>query len=110
MRLRHLLLLSISASTLSSMIPAQTVAQQTIVRRPDGGESGRMESVFFPPKAGAPFSLTLATEWSRPLGNGGTFTLANQRRIMRDQAGRIYQERWILVPKGSKVQSHMDIF
>jgi hypothetical protein len=69
-----------------------------------------MESIFIPPKAGAPFSLTLATEWSRPLGNGGTFTLVNERHIMRDQAGRIYEERWILVPKGGKIQSHMNIF
>jgi len=106
MRLRLLLLLTFGVSTLTF---AQTPAPKSIVR-PDGGQSGRMESVFFPPKAGAPFSLTLATEWSRPLGNGGTFTLVNQRHIMRDQSGRIYQERWILVPKGGNIQSHMDIF
>jgi hypothetical protein len=76
----------------------------------DGGTSGRMESIFVPPKAGAPFSLMLATEWSRPLANGGSFTLANERRIVRDSKGRIYQERWILVPKGSKIKSFMDIF
>jgi hypothetical protein len=75
----------------------------------DGGTSGRMESIFVPPKAGAPFSLTLATEWSRPIGNGGTFTLANERHIVRDSKGRIYQERWILVPKGGKIKSEMDV-
>jgi hypothetical protein len=69
-----------------------------------------MESVFFPPKAGAPFSLTLATDWTRPLGNGGTYTMANERHIVRDSKGRIYQERWILVPKGGKLKSWMDVF
>jgi hypothetical protein len=69
-----------------------------------------MESVFFPPKPGAPFSLTLATEWTRLLGNGGTFTLVNRRRVVRDQEGRIYQERWVLVPKDGKIKSRMDIF
>ncbi len=80
------------------------------MRVADGGTSGRMESIFVPPKARAPFMLTLATEWSRPMANGGSFTLANERRIVRDSRGRIYQERWILVPKGSKIKSYMDIF
>ena len=88
----------------------QAPSQQSTVRVPDGGTSGRMESIFVPPKPSAPFSLTLATEWSRPIGNGGSFTLANERRIVRDSKGRIYQERWILVPKGSKIKSFMDIF
>jgi hypothetical protein len=29
---------------------------------------------------------------------------------VRDSKGRIYQERWILVPKGGKIKSRMDIF
>jgi hypothetical protein len=80
----------------------------------DGGASprgsGPMESIFIPPLKEAPFSLVLATEWSRPMANGGTFTLANQRRIARDSRGRIYQERWILVPKGGDIQSTMNVF
>jgi len=84
--------------------------QPQVVRRMDGGGGGRMESVFFPPKPGAPFSLTLVTEWTRPLGNGGTYTLTNERHIVRDSKGRIYQERWILVPKGGKIKSWMDVF
>ena len=104
MRVRLLSLLLLG----SSFLCAQT--QQTAVRVPDGGTSGRMESIFIPPKPNAPFNLVLATEWSRPLGNGGTFTLANERRIVRDSAGRIYQERWVLVPKGGKAKSWMDIF
>ena len=106
--MRPSLLLAAALSILPLLAQSQTPTKSTVVRL-DGGSSGRMESVFFPPKAGAPFSLTLATEWSHLLPNGGTFTLANERRVMRDSTGKIYQERWILVPKGGKIQSHMDL-
>jgi hypothetical protein len=69
-----------------------------------------MESIFIPPTLEAPFSLKLATEWSRPLATGGSFTLANERAIVRDSRGRIYQERWILVPKGGDIKSEMNVF
>ena len=39
--------------------------------------------------------------------NGGTFTEVNDRPIVRDGAGRIYMERWLLVPKGSDTPSRM---
>jgi hypothetical protein len=55
----------------------------------------------------APFSLTLQTEWSRPMPNGGTFTATNTRPIKRDISGRIYQERWFLTPKGSRIPPRM---
>lgn len=96
--------------SISALVPAQTPQQSTSVRPADGGVSGRMESIVIPPKPGAPFSMTLMTEWSRPFGNGGTVTLTNQRRIMRDSRGRIYQERWLLVPKGGDIKSRMDVF
>ncbi len=89
---------------------AQSSPQQPAVRIPDGGGSGRIDSIFIPPKPGAPFSLVLDTEWTRPMSGGGSFTLANERRILRDSRGRIYQERWILVPKGGDIKSTMDIF
>ena len=110
MRFRQILPLALTALAFASAVCAQAPSQPPIIRIPDGGANGRMESIFIPPKAGAPFSLTLATEWARPLGNGGTFTLTNERRIVRDSKGRIYQERWILVPKGGKIKSRMDIF
>ncbi|HSZ15914.1 MAG TPA: hypothetical protein VK764_02360 [Terracidiphilus sp.] len=81
-----------------------------VIHVPDGGAGGRMESIFIPPKAGAPFNLKLTAEWTRQLGNGGNLTLANERRIVRDGRGRIYQERWLLVPKGGAIKSTMDIF
>jgi hypothetical protein len=89
---------------------AQNPSGQKVVRFSDGGASGVMESIFIPPKAGAPFSLTLDTEWSRPMSGGGTFTRTNERRIVRDSRGRIYQERWGLVPKGGKDKSVMGVF
>jgi len=113
MRLRMLL-----PSFLALILPAfALIAQEApppTVTFSDGGASprggGPMESIFIPPMKEAPFSLVLATEWSRPMGNGGTFTLANQRRIVRDSRGRIYQERWILVPKGGDIKSTMNVF
>ena len=40
----------------------------------DGGGQEVLQSIFVPYMANAPFSLTLAAEWSRPMNNGGTFT------------------------------------
>jgi hypothetical protein len=73
----------------------------------DGGGQEILESIFVPYLPNAPFSLTLAAEWSRPLTNGGSFTVVNSRPIKRDRVGRIYQERWLMAPKGSKIVSHM---
>jgi hypothetical protein len=71
----------------------------------DGG--GVLESIYVPNFPNAPFTLTLHTEWVQPLPNGGTFTETNNRPIVRDSAGRIYQERWLLTPKGSNIPSQM---
>jgi hypothetical protein len=109
MRVR-MMLLPLIVLAVPSCALAQSDSKPPIIQMADGGTSGRMESIFIPPKANAPFSLTLVTEWSRPLGNGGSFTLTNQRHIVRDGKGRIYQERWILVPKGGKIESRMDVF
>jgi hypothetical protein len=79
-----------------------------VYRSADGGTRETLESIFIPPIKNAPFSLTLDTEWSRPLNGGGSYTLVNRRHIMRNSEGLIYQERWILVPKGGKIQSTMN--
>lgn len=73
----------------------------------DGGGQGVLESIYVPNLPNAPFTLTLHTEWIQMLRNGGTFTEANNRPIVRDNAGRIYMERWILTPKGSDIRSLM---
>lgn len=100
------LLLIVSLLAYDQNLPGQNA---TDVYRPlDGGTRETLESIFIPPIANAPFSLTLETEWSRPLNGGGSYTLVNQRHIMRDSAGRIYQERWLLVPKGGSLKSTMN--
>jgi hypothetical protein len=69
----------------------------------DGGaHGGILESIVIPPKLNAPFTLLLETEWVRELPDGGSITTINKRRIARDTEGRIYMERWFLVPKGRK--------
>jgi hypothetical protein len=73
----------------------------------DGGGHEILESIFVPYIANAPFTMTLASEWVRPLPNGGTFTVVNSRPIKRDSVGRIYQERWLMAPKGTNIRSRM---
>ena len=73
----------------------------------DGGGQEVLQSIFVPFMANAPFSLTVAAEWSRPMANGGTFTTVNSRPIKRDSEGRIYQERWLMSPKGGNIPSRM---
>ena len=92
--------------------PAQK--RVTVVQTRDGGVNEVMQSIVVPPKAGAPFTLTLETEWARQLYDGGTTTLVNRRKIARDAAGRIFQERVALVPKsqdhGQPIRSMVQIF
>jgi hypothetical protein len=73
----------------------------------DGGVREVLESIVIPPIAHAPFTATLATEWVR-YSDGATITFVNQRRIARDDLGRIYEERWLLVPKDSDAKSRMN--
>jgi hypothetical protein len=102
-RIRLILL----ASALLAISPSLARAQND-----DGGVTYTrgeelLESIYVPNLTNAPFSLTLATEWSRPMQNGGTYTIVNSRPIKRDSAGRIYMERWLLSPKGSNIPSQM---
>jgi hypothetical protein len=112
-----LLLAGTSLSAVSSMAQDQSpvapgaphTVQRSVTRShlEDGGVSETMESIVVSSKAQAPFTLTLESEWVRMFADGGTITLANKRRIARDVAGRVYQERWFLVPKNGKVESQM---
>jgi len=114
-RIPALILLGV-ASLFAACLPAQdqTAAQSSnttrFVTTEDGGVSEVLQSIEVPPKAGAPFTLTLETEWAKTLSDGGTVTYVNKRRIARDAAGRIYQERWALVPKNDpRVKSMMTV-
>jgi len=93
------------------MAPVPAIAQ--IVQRsagtawPDGGVRETLESIVISPKPGAPFTMSLQTEWVKTLSDGSTITLVNERRIARDSKGRFYQERMSLVPKNGNQQSTM---
>lgn len=75
----------------------------------DGGVSETLQSIYIPPLVNAPFSAVVHTEWAKPLPGAGSYTLVNQRQVARDSQGRIYEERWLLVPKGGRFESVMNI-
>ncbi|HEY2117551.1 MAG TPA: hypothetical protein VGH37_00065 [Candidatus Acidoferrum sp.] len=100
------------AQLVSTAPGAQPQGEQKPVQQyyaQDGGTREVLESIVIPPKANAPFSLLLQTEWVKSLSDGGTMTMVNERHIARDSKGRIYQERWYLVPKVGKYESKMNV-
>lgn len=107
MRIQVVVLLLIGASCyLRAQDPQQQPTPQVPDRhwtRPgpaqDGGVRQVLESIVVPPIPNAPFWATLDTEWVRFAPDGGSITFVNQRHIARDGRGRIYEERWALVPK-----------
>ncbi|MGA9673411.1 MAG: hypothetical protein WBQ94_29745 [Terracidiphilus sp.] len=80
-----------------------------VVTMRDGGVSQTLQSIYIPPLPNAPFTAIVHTQWIRPLPEGGTYTLVNQRRVARDSRGRIYEERWLLVPKDGNLKSQMNV-
>ena len=74
-------------------------------RPPDGGTREVLISILIPSLLNAPFSATVATESVRQLADGSRITLVNRRAIARDTAGRIFQERRLLVPDDGKHES-----
>jgi hypothetical protein len=103
---------------LAPAIPAQQPQSQTQAQRQsqlpqftprDGGVSEVLQSIYIPPLLNAPFIAFVHTEWAKPIGDGGTITLVNQRRVARDSRGRIYEERWLLVPKDGETHSRMNV-
>jgi hypothetical protein len=74
-------------------------------RPPDGGTREVLVSILIPSIPNAPFSATVNTEWIRQLADGSRITVVNHRAIARDQAGRIFQERRLLVPDDGQHES-----
>jgi hypothetical protein len=74
-------------------------------RLPDGGTREMLISIFIPSLPDAPFTGIVNTEWVRALPDGTRITIKNHRLIARDKAGRIFQERRMLVPDGGKQES-----
>jgi hypothetical protein len=72
---------------------------------PDGGVSQRLISIFIPNLPNAPFTAAVNTEWVRLLPDNTRITLVNHRLIARDAAGRVFQERRLLVPPNGRQES-----
>jgi hypothetical protein len=88
----------------SVFLSLRCVAQspEEAIHAPDGGTVEQINSILIPPVLHAPFSCTVTAEWTKILEDGSTQTLQNHRRVVRDGAGRIYQERRRLVPRGQE--------
>lgn len=91
-------LILLRASCLAQAPPEQP-------RPHDGGTREVLISILIPSLPDAPFSATVATESIRQLADGSRITLVNRRAIARDSAGRIFQERRLLVPEDGKHES-----
>jgi hypothetical protein len=87
---------------------AQTQQQYFRSATQDGGVREVLESIVIPPLPHAPFTATLATEATKYTADGASMTFVNERHIARDAQGRIYEERWLLVPKNGSVKSTMN--
>jgi hypothetical protein len=102
--------LTVATAVLAGLLGTSGSAQDAQPTRPvapaqDGGVREVMESIVVPPIPNAPFTASLSTEWARPTPDGGTITLGNQREIARDNQGRVYEQRWSLVPKNGSAKS-----
>jgi VWFA-related protein len=95
-------LISVRAALPAQTTPSTAYTQDGSigVRLGDSAHPHELVSISIPPMANAPFSLTLDTTWKPPQGavrRLNTNSEHNSRRIMRDSAGRIYEERWTFV-------------
>lgn len=83
----------------------ESVRPQQPLHAPDGGTIEHFTSIAIPPKADAPFTATVNTEWIRNLPDGSKITLKNHRSVARDARGRIFEERASFVPDDGKHES-----
>ncbi len=88
-------LIAAGAATLAQTAPSYE-------RPTDGGTSEALVSILIPSLPHAPFSAFVNTHWVRQFADGSTITLVNHRAVARDHAGRIFQERRLLVPDDGK--------
>jgi hypothetical protein len=72
---------------------------------PDGDSFERLINIMIPAVPHAPFTSVVTAEWSKALEDGSTMTRQNHRVVVRDGAGRIFQERRMLVPKDGQEES-----
>ncbi len=99
------MILTLTVAGAGGQVPQQQ--QRPVVPAQDGGVREVLESLVVPPIPNAPFSATLSTEWARPTPSGATITFVNERHIARAPDGRLYEERWALIPKGGTTKPQM---
>jgi hypothetical protein len=104
-KMKLALSLLLAVSLMLPIPPSVAQAPPESRRPPDGGTRQVLVSILIPSVPNAPFSATVVTEWIRQLADGSTITLGNRRAIARDKAGRIFQERRLLVPNDGKQES-----
>ena len=85
--------------------PGRAQSPAVVPRPPDGGNRETLVSILIPSLQDAPFTATVNTEVVRQLADGSNIRLENHRAIARDKAGRIFQERRLLVPADGRQQS-----
>lgn len=103
--MKHIALL-LSTSVLFS-VACLAQSSEEGMHAPDGATLEQINSILIPPILHAPFSSTVTAEWTKILEDGSTLTVQNHRLLIRDSAGRIYQERRRLVPKDSQQESDL---
>ena len=74
---------------------------------PDGDSFEQIINITIPPVQHAPFSSVVTAEWTKTLEDGSTVARQNHRVVVRDGAGRIYQERRTLVPKDGQAEPQL---
>jgi len=87
--------------------PAPPSQGRSVFPARDGGVREVLESIVIPPIPDAPFTASLITEWVRYTPGGASITFINKRQVAREAQGRVYEERWALVPKDSDVKSRI---
>jgi hypothetical protein len=111
--MKHLSLLVASAALAlgSSCLSPNSLAQQVAGQEaeasghaPDGDSFERLINILIPAISHAPFTSVVTAEWTKTLEDGSTVTRTNHRVVVRDGAGRIFQERRTLVPKDGQTE------
>ena len=105
--MRRVYLLLVAAFFVSASVLARAQSPEDVLHAPDGNTMERIASITIPPLANAPFQATVTAVWTKHLADGTTTTVRNHRLVVRDNRGRIYQERRSLVPDGSSQRSQV---
>lgn len=97
--------LLLTAVLIRTHSPAMAQKPPEPQRPPDGGTREVLVSILIPSLPNAPFTATVNTEWIRQLADGSTIRVGNHRIVARDKAGRVFQERRLLVPNDGNHES-----